>query len=354
MKLTSNAAAVKPINMVVGCDAGTVELPVVPGTDLTRLDPQFKAAGNQKIAPKGPQDFFSEAVEYKVGHDSFEVTAVEYHNPVLKGYYADPDCIYSKKTGRFYIYPTSDGFDNWSGTYFKTFSSFDLVHWKAEGVILDLKKDVGWAVRTAWAPCIIEKKANGSYGYFYCFTAAQKIGVAVSDNPAGPFKDSGRALINSKPDGVPGGQEIDPDVFHDPQSGKDYLYWGNGYLAVAQLSRDVTSIKTSSIKVMSPDHTFREGAHVFYRNGLYYFLWSEDDARSENYRVRYAVAQSPTGPLTIPESNLMIEKSPGDGIYGTGHNSTIHVPGTDDMYIVYHRFNYTERNRYGPSRRLLS
>ena len=28
------------------------------------------------------------------------------------------------------------------------------------------------------------------------------------------------------------------------------------------------------------------------------------------------------------------------GIYATGHNSTIQVPGKDEWYIVYHRFNY--------------
>ena len=45
------------------------------------------------------------------------------HNPVLKGFYADPEILYSQKTGKYYIYPTSDGFDNWSGDFFKVFSS---------------------------------------------------------------------------------------------------------------------------------------------------------------------------------------------------------------------------------------
>lgn len=339
-ELTSNSSQIKANNMIVDRDAETIELPVIPGADLSKLDPQFKAAGHLKISPKGPQDFSRGTVEYKMGEYKFQVSVVENNNPVLNGYYADPDCIYSEKTGKFYIYPTSDGFQDWSGTYFKTFSSDNLLDWKDEGVILDLEKDVDWADRNAWAPCMIEKKINGNYRYFYYFTAAQKIGVAVSDSPAGPFKDSGRPLIDFKPSGVRGGQEIDPDVFQDPKSGKNYLYWGNGYLAVAQLNRDMTSIIKSSVKKIEVDRTFREGAHVFFRNGIYYFLWSEDDTRSENYRVRYAVAKSPTGPLAIPEDNLVIAKSPEDGIYGTGHNSTIHVPGTEDMYIVYHRFCY--------------
>lgn len=86
------------------------------------------------------------------------------------------------------------------------------------------------------------------------------------------------------------------------------------------------------------DGTFREGTEVFFRDGKYYFLWSENDTRDEDYRVRYAFADSPMGPLTIPEDNLVIAKAPEKGIYGTGHNSIIQIPGKDEWYIVYHRF----------------
>ncbi len=341
LKLEAASDQVKSINVVVDPEAGTVELPVKPGVDLTRLDPQFKAGFGMKISPEGAQDFSKGPVEYHVGDDdTLQVSAVENHNPALTGYYADPDILYAQQTGRYYLYPTSDGFPGWSGTYFKAFSSDDLVNWQDEGVILDLKKDVNWADRNAWAPCIIEKKMDGEYEYFFYFCAAQQIGVAVADSPTGPFKDSGKPLINSLPDGVDGGQQIDPDVFHDPKSGKDYLYWGNGYMAVAELNPDMTSIQQSTVKVMTPDRTFREGVHVFYRKGVYYFLWSEDDTGSPNYRVRYAMATSPTGPLEIPENNLVVARDDSAGIYGTGHNSTLQVPGTDEWYIVYHRFNY--------------
>jgi hypothetical protein len=260
-------------------------------------------------------------------------------NPVLDGFYADPDVLYSEKTGKFYIYPTSDGFEGWGGTYFKTFSSDNLVNWTDEGVILDLKKDVSWADRNAWAPCIIEKKAKKGYKYYYYFTAAQKIGVAVADDPTGPFTDSGKALIDFKPEGVNRGQEIDPEVFYDPVSKKDYFYWGNGYLAVAELNKNMVSIKPNTLKVITPDRTFREGVTVFFRNGTYYFLWSENDTRDENYRVRYGTSNSPMGPIKIPEDNLVLAKKPEDGIYGTGHNSILQIPGKDEWYIVYHRFN---------------
>lgn len=271
------------------------------------------------------------------------------NNPVLEGFHADPDIIYSHKMGKYYLYPTSDGFDGWGGYYFKVFSSDDLQTWTDEGVMLDLKKDSPWSGRNAWAPTAIEKKINGEYKYFYYYTGAQKIGVAYSDSPTGPFTDLGKPLIAKKPVGVKGGQEIDPQVFHDPQSGKDYLYWGNGYLAVVELNEDMMSIKEETMKEFTPDKTFREGIYVIYREGTYYFLWSEDDTRSENYRVRYGTSKSPTGPIEIPENNLILAKNPDLGIYGTGHNSVIQVPGKDEWYIVYHRFNIPNGIKMGDS-----
>lgn len=269
----------------------------------------------------------------------------EENNPVLEGYYADPDILYSNKTNKYYLYPTSDGFDGWSGYYFKTFSSENLRDWKDEGVILDLKKDISWADGNAWAPCIIEKETGkNKYKYYYYFSGGKeggpkKIGVAVADDPAGPFIDSGNPLIDFKPDGVRGGQEIDPDVFTDPQTGKSYLYWGNGYMAGAELNKDMVSIKKNTVKVMTPDKTFREAVYVFYRKGLYYFLWSEDDTGSPNYKVRYATAKSPLGPLAIPSDNIVIMKDESKEIYGTGHNSILQIPGKDEWYIVYHRIS---------------
>jgi arabinoxylan arabinofuranohydrolase len=330
-------------NIVLDSVNRKLDLPVSYGTDLKAFDPQFDQFNQISIVPKGKLDFSKGPLKIKVGipnqqPKTYEISVAVASNPILKGYYADPEVLYSNKTGKYYIYPTSDGFNNWSGTYFKCFSSTDLVNWKDEGKILDLEKDVSWAKKNAWAPTIIEKKVNGAYKYFYYFTAAQKIGVAVADDPAGPFKDSGQALISHKPKGIKGGQEIDPDVFNDPKTNKTYLYWGNGYMAVAPLNDDMVSVDTSAIKVITPNKDFREGTEVFYRNGKYYFLWSEDDTRSENYRVRYGFSDSPIGKITIPENNLILAKDPTQGIYGTGHNSVIKVNGKDEWYMVYHRF----------------
>ena len=94
-------------------------------------------------------------------------------------------------------------------------------------------------------------------------------------------------MIKNSPVGW--GQQIDGDVFTDPVSGKSYFYWGNGYMAGAELNDDMVSIDESTIKVMTPQggtletYAFREAPYVFYRNGLYYFLWSVDDTGSPNY-----------------------------------------------------------------------
>ncbi|MFY0651713.1 MAG: family 43 glycosylhydrolase [Cyclobacteriaceae bacterium] len=331
---------VKKNNIVI--EGNEIYLPVKPGIDFTSFDPQFLVLPGAEISPQDPTDFSKGAVDYTVTLQNkpktFSVTVSADANPVVEGYYADPEIIYSQRDQKYYLYPTSDGFHNWSGTYFETFSSTNLIHWTNEGTILDLKKDVDWISRNAWAPTAIEQKVGDSYKYYYYFSAGQRIGVAVSDNPTGPFKDLGKPLVDFKPEGIEGGQEIDPDVFNDPVSGKNYLYWGNGYMAAVELNDDMASFDHNKIKVLTPDETYREGTEIFYREGKYYFLWSEDDTRSPNYRVRYATMDSPLGPLNIPDENMVIQKDEAAGIYGTGHNSVIYAKEQDQWYIVYHRF----------------
>lgn len=341
---TVSGDGIRKNNKVVDTVHKTLQISVLPGSDLRAIKLKFDSFPGVNVSPLTAPDFAKGAVKYKIviGNkvNIYSVSVVQPHNPVLPGFYADPEVLYAEKTNKFYIYPTSDGFTGWSGTYFKAFSSADLVSWKDEGVILDLPKDVSWAKRNAWAPCIVEKKISGQYKYFYYFSAAQKIGVAVADNPTGPFKDSGRALVDKLPSGVSGGQQIDPDVFTDPQSGKSYLYYGNGYMAGAELNDDMISLKEGTLTVLHPGKDFREGTYVFYRQGKYYFLWSEDDTRSPDYRVAYGISDSPLGAITVPANNIILAKDAAKGIYGTGHNSVLQIPGTDEWYMVYHRFNY--------------
>ena len=273
-------------------------------------------------------------------------------NPILPEFHADPEVMYSNQTGKFYIYSTTDGAAGWGGYYFTVFSSPDLVTWTHEGIMLNLNTQVNWASGNAWAPCIEEvKQKDGSYKYYFYFSGhdiernRKSIGVAVADSPVGPFVDSGKPIVYELPEGVRGGQQIDVDVFTDPVSGKHYLYWGNGYMAGAELSEDMLSIVPGTTKVLTPkggslqDYAFREGAYVFYRNGKYYFHWSVDDTGSPNYHVAYGTSNSPLGPITVAKDPIVLIQNPGKEIYGPAHNSVLQIPGRDEWYIVYHRIN---------------
>ena len=179
---SAEAKEIKKTNIKADDATKQVHLPVTIGTNLSSFKPYFTKYAGVTVKPKTAQDFTKGAVKYTVKiagqpAETWSVTASVANNPALNGFYADPDVMYSEKTSKYYIYPTSDGFDGWSGTYFKTFSSPDLVNWTDEGIILDLEKDVSWANRNAWAPCIMEKKVGDSYKYYFYFTAAQKIGV---------------------------------------------------------------------------------------------------------------------------------------------------------------------------------
>ncbi len=70
-----------------------------------------------------------------------------------------------------------------------------------------------------------------------------------------------------------------------------------------------------------------------------YFLWPEDDTGNPNYKVGYAMAKHPSGALTVPENNIVIQKEEVKGMPGTGHNSILKIPGTDDWRIFYHRIS---------------
>ena len=257
--------------------------------------------------------------------------------PVLPGYHADPHIAVFGDT--YYIYPTTDGREGWASTSFSCMSSKDLVHWRNHGVILRLGVDVTWTDRNAWAPAIATQ--NGKY-YFYT-SAAQNIGVAVADTPHGPFSDPlGEPLV---PRGRWPGQTIDPMVFVD-DNGSAYLYWGQGNCYVVKLNEDMISFDPEGVRRITPPG-YNEGAFVIKRKGTYYLMWSEYDTRDPRYSVAYGTSDSPMGPLTIPENNLILSKSPEEGIYGAGHNSTLKIKDKDEWYIVYHRFFRPEGIKWG-------
>ncbi|WP_240528884.1 family 43 glycosylhydrolase [Streptomyces humi] len=339
MELSGNTAGIAKatqtglkVDAIVDDADGKITLPMSEGADLTYLAPEFTLAHGAAISPaSGSVRDFSKPVTYEVtGSDgrkrTWTVSALIMKSPVLPGLNADPNIVRFGDT--FYLYPTTDGYDGWSGTQFKAYSSTDLVHWTDHGVVLDLGPDVSWADSRAWAPTIAEK--DGKYYFYFCADA--NIGVAVADSPTGPFKDAlGKPLLKS---GDFSGQMIDPAVFTD-DDGQSYLYFGNGHAYVVPLNADMTSVDTSKVQDITPSG-YNEGSFVIKRDGVYYFMWSENDTRDENYRVAYATGTSPRGPWT--KRGVILSKDLSLGIRGTGHHSVVHVPNTDDWYIAYHRF----------------
>ncbi|KAK7752144.1 hypothetical protein SLS62_005888 [Diatrype stigma] len=266
-------------------------------------------------------------------------------SPALPGFYADPNIAVFGET--YYIYATTDGIPDWGGTQFYVWKSDDLVHWtRADKPFLTLDGENGnvpWATGNAWAPTAIEREGK----YYFYFSGnnpeydRKTIGVAYADSPEGPFTAEPTAMILNN-EAITTNQAIDPVVFQDPASGTYYLYWGNGVPLVAELGDNMVSIKWETLGQLEGLVDFREGLFINYRQGLYHLTYSIDDTRSENYRVGYATSETALGPFTY--QGVILQKDASQGILGTGHDSVINVPGTDDWYIAYHRFAIPDGN----------
>lgn len=266
--------------------------------------------------------------------------------------------------GRIYIYPSHD-FDagvpaDDLGSHFamRDYHVFSMPAIGGDvtdhGVALDIA-DVPWAGRQMWAPDAAEK--DGRY-YFY-FPAKDKddvfrIGVAVGDSPAGPFK--------AAPQPIAGSFSIDPAVFKD-DDGQFYMYfggiwggqlqrWTNGtyqpddvYPAddqpaiapkVARLANDMLSFAETPTNVVildehgapltagDNDRRFFEASWLHKYNGTYYFSYSTGDT----HYIAYATGSSPYGPFTYRGRIL-------EPVLGwTSHHSIVDIGG--QWYLFYH------------------
>lgn len=256
-------------------------------------------------------------------------------NPILKGWYADPEAIIFNH--QYWIYPTySDVYEK--QVFFNAFSSPDLVHWTKHERILDTAA-VKWAKRAMWAPAIIEK--DNKYYFFFGANDIQSdkeyggIGIAVADKPEGPYKDyMGKPLIDKFYNGA---QPIDQYVFKDKDGAYYIIYGGWRHCNIARLKDDFTGIipmqDGTLFKEITPDK-YVEGPCMFIRNNKYYFMWSEGGWTGPDYSVAYAVADSPFGPFKRAGKILQQDSTVATG---AGHHSVIHNEATDKWYIVYHR-----------------
>lgn len=265
-------------------------------------------------------------------------------NPVFPGWYADPEGIIFD--GQYWIYPTySAPYDE--QIFFDAFSSPDLVNWTKHEKILT-NTDIKWAKRAMWAPSII--KHNDKYFFFFGANDIQSddeyggIGVAVADQPQGPFKDHlGKPLIDKF---YHGAQPIDQFAFRDKDGQVYLIYGGWQHCNIAKLNDDFSGFVPfddgETIKEMTPEG-YVEGPFMFIKDDKYYFMWSEGGWTGPDYSVAYAIADSPMGPWKrigkILQQDDKIAR-------GAGHHSVIHIPDSEEYYIVYHRrpLDETDRN----------
>lgn len=287
--------------------------------------------------------FLVASLLYVSCHDNRQMSG----NPLFRGNYADPEIALFGDT--YWIFPTrSTDFD--SQVALDAFSSKDLAGWTRHVNIVD-SSTVKWVRRALWAPAVVEK--DGRYFLFFGANDIQwpqspwwrpemegldqhgGIGIAVADNPAGPYADYlGEPLISGFYNNA---QPIDQFIFKDFDNQYYIIYGGWGRCNIGRLNEDFTAMLPfpdgSPVQEITPAG-YVEGPVMFYREDKLYFMWSEGNWADDTYNVAYAISDSPFGPFE--RIGTVIEPNPSVAT-GAGHHSVLNIPGTDDWYFIYHR-----------------
>lgn len=263
-----------------------------------------------------------------------------YQNPVFEPIFADPSVVRTSDA-TFYAYGTEDNWHDGEGPRFVPIvRSDDLVDWEYVGEAFSEKpdwKDGGFL----WAPEMLGM--DDTYHLYYSYSEwgdpDPGIGLATSDDPAGPFEDQGKLFLSSE---IGVANSIDPMVF--VEDGTPYMFWGSfhGIYAV-ELSDDGRDMVDEPVQIAG-DHY--EGTYVVERDGEYYFFGSVGtccEGTFSTYHVRAGRSDSLLGPYEDDDGNDLLDvKGPivveeGNGFVGPGHNDVV----TDDTgrdWLVYHAY----------------
>jgi hypothetical protein len=259
---------------------------------------------------------------------------VSAQNPIIRNQFtADPTArVFGDSV---FVYPSHDmagikgkGRKDWFCMEdYHVFSSANLTDWTDHGVIVSQNK-VRWvdsSTYSMWAPDCINKKGK----YYFYFPAIPNdsiygkgfaIGVAVSQNPFGPFIPESRPIIN-----VHG---IDPNIFID-KDGQAYLYWAFRKIFFAKLKENMLELATEPQIVQGlPETGLKEGPFLFERNGIYYMTYPHVQNKTE--RLEYAMSDNPVGPFRF--TGVIMDESP-MGCW-TNHQSITKFK--DQWYLFYH------------------
>jgi beta-xylosidase len=181
---------------------------------------------------------------------------------------------------------------------------------------------------------------------------AQCIGVAVANDPLGPFVDDRPEPIVCQTDL---GGSIDPDAFQDAD-GKLYLYFKNDGNRVhartsiwgQELSPDGLSLVGSPVDLVNDDQSWEErvveaptlvhspsGYELFFSGG--FFGWNPQEGGLSPYAMGYASCVGPLGPCTASSDNPILHSfytSTAGCLSGPGHQSIFKVGGR--MFLSFH------------------
>ena len=276
---------------------------------------------------------------------------VTYTNPVYDHYMADPFVL--RHAGAYYAYGTAPLAAD--GAAFPVLRSDDLVHWRYVRHALTPVPGMS----AYWAPEV----ANHD-GMFYLYYSAgvdqdQRLRVATSASPTGPFTDSGRLLYPDEP------FSIDAHPFRDAD-GQWYLFSSRDFLTDDAEGRVGTGIvvdrlldmqtPANDVRLVVRPHAdwqlFRaqrpmygsvydwhtiEGAATRVHNGRTYCFYSGGAWEHDNYGLSYVVADHPLGPYAPPAGvdGPILRSLPGQ-VIGPGHNSFTESPDGAREYCVNH------------------
>ena len=255
-------------------------------------------------------------------------------NPIVETIWsADPDVHVWDETVWMYTSQDHDpdegerGYENMDG--YHAFSSTDLEHWTDHGEIFH-SRDVDWGIGGGgwmWAPGVARK--DGTYYLYYPHKNREgkwRIGVATSDHPAGPFKDSGHF--------IEGTHGIDPMCFID-EDGEAYLYFAH---EVARLKPNMVELAEEPRRIdygandrKETSEDMVEAPWMYQRDGVYYFSYS--NYRNKEYQGFYGMGSSPYGPF---EWKGPVNPAPPGA---QDHHSIVQFK--DQWYYFYHVGNFT-------------
>ncbi|KAJ4412386.1 hypothetical protein N0V91_000859 [Didymella pomorum] len=258
---------------------------------------------------------------------------VKADNPIVQTLYsADPAPLVYNNSVYLFTGHDEDGSTDFNMRDWRLFSSADMANWQDHGVVMSLAT-FSWASSRAWAGQVIPR--NGKFYYYVPVqqkSGSMAIGVAVSDNILGPYKDAiGKPLVANN--------EIDPTVYID-DNGQAYLYWGNPNLWYAKLNTDMISISGSPVQVQlttagfgarrsgtnSRPTSYEEGPWIYKRGSLWYLVYAANCCSED---IRYSTGPSITGPWTY--RGLVMATA---GASFTNHPAVIDFGGSS--YFFYH------------------